>query len=56
MRVANEQLAITTPTMGRQVVKKSGVLLLEGWDISSAIAFDSLRRRHYIDLDTMDLK
>lgn len=40
--------------MGIQVVKKSGILVLKGWDISSTIAFDSLTRRHDIDLESMD--
>lgn len=36
-------------------MNKSGIILLEGWDISSAIVFDWIRRRHDIDLDSMDL-
>lgn len=54
VKMVNQQLEAMTPEMGREIVKRSGVLLLEGWDISSPIVFDELRRTHNIDLDTMD--
>lgn len=55
LKATNEQFFAMTLEMGREIVKRSGILLLEGWDISSAIVFDELRKRHDIDLDSMDL-
>lgn len=54
LKATNQQLATITPEVGREIVKRSGVLILEGWDIYSSMVFDELRRRHDIDLDAMD--
>lgn len=43
-----------TPEIGREIMKKREILLLEGWDSSSTIIFDLIRRRHDIDLDSID--
>lgn len=40
LKVAKVKFIAMTPLIGREIVKRSGVLLLQGWDISSSIVFD----------------
>lgn len=43
LKATNQQLA--TMMVEREIVKRSGVLLLEGWNIYFSIIFYELRRR-----------